>query len=126
MGFELDRTASNSIELDRTRSNLVELEHPKKRRNDCQNPMNYREWSKSRELARTFRSDLLACDGAWGVTHHEDRQQGSSSTGDFASPAKRIQASVGGLSVCWPAVRRGNTTSFSFVNIVVKGAKFFR
>ena len=41
MGFELDRTASNSIKLD----------HDKKM---GKNPMNYEEWSKSDKLERTL------------------------------------------------------------------------
>jgi hypothetical protein len=47
MGFELDRTASNS-------------NTPKKRGNNRQKPMNYGEWSKSIELDRTLTPNFSA------------------------------------------------------------------
>ena len=52
MGFELDRTASNSIEL----------EHPKNGGKNRQKPMIYEEWSKSIELDRTLTPNFLAAE----------------------------------------------------------------
>ena len=52
MGFELDRTASNSNELERTRTNSNELEHDKKRTKD------YEIWGMV-EVDRTLTPDFV-------------------------------------------------------------------
>ena len=59
MGFELDRTAVNSGEVARTLVNFLTMEIGA---NGCQKPINYGDWPKSRELARTLTPDFVARD----------------------------------------------------------------
>ena len=62
MGFELDRSGSNSGEVARSQVNSGELFNDRKTETGRKKPMNYEEWSKSRELTRTLTSNFsVAC-----------------------------------------------------------------
>ena len=54
MKTDHDKTNVRKYELNRSRANSGELFNDEKMANGRRKPMNYEEWSKSRELARTF------------------------------------------------------------------------